>query len=1667
MAETQRDIDGARELIEQLLREKAKQFAVPLLDEAGNLTGGTFDIRLGEREQQPQPKRLLEHLEFLRQQGTPAVAGQPVPGFQVTDPFESEGFLDSISNVFKLSRERSLDAAAFEAITGKKFVDIEGFQPSKLEDISADVLSFFSVLDIATFFGGGGVAGLALRGIAKKAIAKGIAKGLTKKVAEAAAGKALIQVIPRGAASFGAHTAATNVLAEKLETGEMSLETLMDGLVKGGLLGAVVSGTGGAAGLLVPNLPKAVRFSIATAGEIAGFGAASPLIFEDRAPTLADFEHAAEFVVGFKIAGGVLKGAGAAFRKLKGENPAQAETRVKAERKKLTQEVRKPGVEFNDAVVEMLRVGAEIRARKPTVETKELESLAREARKFKSAEEFVKSQGEVVFRGGKPFNKKLFNTVPGLEGLAVTRDFETANLFAQALTPANKFQGAQINRGKRGIIEEIVIDKNAKILHLSDAPREMQKFFREDPLKAKERIAKWAKEQGFDVVNFGDGFELRLLNTDIFKTKSELINIFNQATKTPVKPVKPTVEAKKRFLKTVGKQVVERRLSEGEVVELTLGQARKTLGEEVLKGKQPAKVILAQAENGGKVLMHRISRIKKGKQRAGLNILALDNVEAFEKAIKISADRKLPLSISVELKDSPLFKTLQKKGLIEAPKEGLKFVKVNPPEQVVTGVSRETFQSQMAKAVPKASKEQIDAVMKIIDARAESAGETTAGYLQKRFPIKAILSDTEATGRKLAQIKFFDDGKAVITAFQKADVSSMVHELGHVFRRDLTGSELATAAKWAGGKGTRWTVAADEKFARGFEKFLQEGKAPTAELKTVFQKFKDWLLAIYDKVKLDIEITPEIRTVFDRLLTPEAKIKISPDKPAGKDALLFQEQQFPKVLFRESFAAKKLGPTFIERIKGSLKSIVPSFLKRVKKRIVEPESKELVNMAEDATFRHHQRFNRYEEALLSFGFDDIKTKAARVKLAEDIVAGRAPEYNKLLSEAFSEYKKAGGTAGEITPKNAGEFYFRRQVKDEIQVKLYDELDLLKKDLVEAGTFTEKAIASALLRRSTILQQGINHILKKGQIKSLREALKSSEKDLSQRFTTDQTWEKKRTKGLEWPDSFYEKDAGKILPTYFDSLAKRTAELEVFGVGDKKGIELLSKLENANFEEYELMRKALSMWSGQYDVEFGLKGKLRVAADIHAAFQVSTKIALGFAPLLNTTQWIISFMPKVGFWRTLNAGVSLFDPGVRKALRATGILRNSDMQALAMVLGRETIGRVAGFDVGRLAQFFSKWSGFTGINRLNNYWAAASIDSIIPKWMTQSRGTGKTAELAQKSLKDIGIDWKKPLTERNRSRAIFDFATKSQLQRNVFEEPLFLNDPRVRPFVLFKRFGIRQAAYITDMMRREISRGNYMPLIRFAAAGYAGGASLIWVMNTIKGLLSGEEQFRRTDSFFEGALQNFSTLGAFGFVSDMAELDRLSDIGPKVKFLVMPVFFSDVEKFYEGYTRFLKDWERYDDVFLSVERNAHSVFNIFGSLPRAAAKQLLTPIQRQRRKANLKGRERIEVLNLLLDGRGSAAADRVANWNRANPDKPIRMSDVSLGAIRKHLERLAVTKAGAFGEKGSREFRKAFREEKRKVRKRVSLTRAESIEFRRKLLLLRRKFNTNISNRKAG
>ena len=177
--------------------------------------------------------------------------------------------------------------------------------------------------------------------------------------------------------------------------------------------------------------------------------------------------------------------------------------------------------------------------------------------------------------------------------------------------------------------------------------------------------------------------------------------------------------------------------------------------------------------------------------------------------------------------------------------------------------------------------------IKYLDGSSRSKGEGHYNYV--------IFDDADVEitnvlyqGRKGAA-EFAADGQSIIRGFDAADVSTGVHEIAHVARRQLlnrtvapedragvTDEDIKAAEDWAGAIDGNWTREAEEKFARGFERYLAEGKAPVESLKKLFAKMADWLRSIYSKLtgsEIDVAISEPMQKVFDRLVTRADRLR--------------------------------------------------------------------------------------------------------------------------------------------------------------------------------------------------------------------------------------------------------------------------------------------------------------------------------------------------------------------------------------------------------------------------------------------------------------------------------------------------------------------------------------------------------------------------------------------------------------------------------------------------------------------------------------------------------------------------------------------------------------------------------------------------------------------------
>ena len=245
-----------------------------------------------------------------------------------------------------------------------------------------------------------------------------------------------------------------------------------------------------------------------------------------------------------KIAGKVLKqlaeeGDEIAVREILGTTNIPRELAEAASpgvaRAKTPQEVQKA---VTDAAQTLLRQTDEAQ---PVV-AQAADPLVVEARKYGSAEEFVGSQQQ-VFRGGTKFDPSKMNA----EGTPFTLDNKVAEQFARA---KNQFDAGPVGQalGKspgQNITEKFYVSSNAKIATRADIPDDIFNTYKQaNPLTkpdvAEPIVNNWAKANGFDGIDYRTlgktstkEAEIKILNPDVLKTKSQLTDLYNTAKATP------------------------------------------------------------------------------------------------------------------------------------------------------------------------------------------------------------------------------------------------------------------------------------------------------------------------------------------------------------------------------------------------------------------------------------------------------------------------------------------------------------------------------------------------------------------------------------------------------------------------------------------------------------------------------------------------------------------------------------------------------------------------------------------------------------------------------------------------------------------------------------------------------------------------------------------------------------------------------------------------------------------------------------------------------------------------------------------------------------------------------------------------------------------------------
>ena len=300
----------------------------------------------------------------------------------------------------------------------------------------------------------------------------------------------------------------------------------------------------------------------------------------------------------------------------------------------------------------------------------------------------------------------------------------------------------------------------------------------------------------------------------------------------------------------------------------------------------------------------------------------------------------------------------------------------------------------------------------------------------ERYPLQ-ITADDASGANALSQeargkLSFSDDitsAPSTITLNKDADLSTFVHELGHFHLEMLShmakdgslpdvSKDFETATQWMGTTPEAWRgMSLEEKrpmheqFARGFEAYLFEGKAPTPELQGVFQRVRAWMVNVYRSLQnLHVQLSPEVRGVFDRLLatndairSAEAERAYAPMFHSAEEANMSPEEfQAYHALGNEATleASDELTARTLrdmrfteiakDRASKEVRADVAAKRAAVREQVIAEVAKEPVYAAQDFMIGQANKENRIPADLVAerFGFTDGKAMTEAIADAQ-------------------------------------------------------------------------------------------------------------------------------------------------------------------------------------------------------------------------------------------------------------------------------------------------------------------------------------------------------------------------------------------------------------------------------------------------------------------------------------------------------------------------------------------------------------------------------------------------------------------------------------------------------------------------------------------------------------
>jgi len=270
-------------------------------------------------------------------------------------------------------------------------------------------------------------------------------------------------------------------------------------------------------------------------------------------------------------------------------------------------------------------------------------------------------------------------------------------------------------------------------------------------------------------------------------------------------------------------------------------------------------------------------------------------------------------------------------------------------------------------------------------------------------------------------VSFLENGQAVIKGMQSADISTAIHEPGHVWLRmapdqdkaivtkwlkDTTGIELEADWMMRDYTGNAELVNAHETFARALERYFREGIAPqgaSKKLINAFNQIKEFMTRVYKEItgsQIDVEINPELRAMLDTWMTGK---RVEPDPVVQvkerADAILGRASEPAWIAEITPDAPKPVDAEILDKV-------IPYHRNNIRNWFVEPS-----NWDNKARITYRQLIDKV-----------IRDRATRIRKTNVLVDGTRPFGETIPKYSVYLEEKKGWTKLIDLPDDVGKYY---------------------------------------------------------------------------------------------------------------------------------------------------------------------------------------------------------------------------------------------------------------------------------------------------------------------------------------------------------------------------------------------------------------------------------------------------------------------------------------------------------------------------------------------------------------------------------------------------------------------------------------------------------------------